>query len=60
MLELRRGFSTLVLFIDIGEAGRHSVGVLSNSAFGKALEEKSSIPDHLPLLGIYVLINFKN
>ena len=28
-------------------------GVLSNSAFGKALEEKSlSIPDHLPLLGM--------
>ena len=39
--------------VDIGDAGRHSDGgVLSNSAFGQALESGTlSIPDPCPLPG---------
>ena len=43
--------------MDIGEAGRHSDGgVLSNSDFGEALEERSlSIPNHCHLQGMFVI-----
>lgn len=42
------------ILVDIGEVGRHSDGgVLSNSSFGLALEERSlSIPDISPLPGM--------
>ena len=41
------------ILVDIGEVGRHSDGgVLSNSAFGQALEENTlSIPSPSPLPG---------
>lgn len=42
------------LLLDLGEAGRHSDGgVLSNSAFGEALEEGLlSIPERATIPGI--------
>ena len=54
------------ILVDIGEVGRHSDGgVLSNSAFGQALEEgtlclppPSPLPGSLRHVGSFVIIRF--
>ena len=51
---------TLVLFIDIGDAGRHSDGgVFSNSPFGQAMENSElSLPDESNIDGIVTSIPY--
>ena len=48
--------SFLQRILVVGDAGRHSDGVLAKSTFGQALQERNfNIPDDRPLPGVYCI-----